>query len=114
MTNFSDCLQEDKDYSSPLQHVRLPSFPLPSHVTANVCESTCTRNKSTHRLIHTQMKYAADLAEGALTQDLAQLELLRVSLLRALFNMMRDADLLHRHVVLKNNKHRAMEKENSN
>lgn len=57
----------------------------------------------THTHSHTKKKRSTDLPEGALTQDLAQLKLLGVGLLRALFNVMRDADLLHRHVILRSN-----------
>lgn len=40
------------------------------------------------------------LAKGALPQDFAQLELPRVSLLRALLDVVGDADLLDGHVIL--------------
>lgn len=79
----------------------LPFLPPMSLLIA--CECRWKSSKHTH----THKKRATDLSEGALTQDLAQLELLGVGLLRALFHMMRDADLLHRHVILTNSKHRA-------
>lgn len=86
-----------------MQHdVRLPSFFISLVSLLIAFECRWKSNKNTRWLTHTLTNCATDLPEGALAQDLAQFELLGVGLLRALFNVMRDGDLLHRHVILRN------------